>query len=194
MNNKKINYIIFDLGGVLVNIHPDLAMQKLTKATPLPEEKVSSFFLSEAHIQLMCGKISFREFFDYFKEAYSFSKSFQDFLEIWEYIIGEPKQGIELLIQSLAKSHTIILCSNTDPEHWRICRERCRFIDPYFTKCFLSFEMGLVKPGLKIYQFLLDDLSTNANNAVFIDDSLENIEAAAKVGLHTIHVFCQRDA
>lgn len=187
MTSKNIEYIIFDLGGVLVDIYPEQAMQKLAEATPLSPEKISTFFLSDPHLQLMRGEKTFREFYDDFRKEYFFSESFQNFLKTWEDIIGGSRQGMESLVRHLGKTYRIILCSNTDVEHWRICRERCQYIEEYFSKCFLSFEMGLVKPGSEIYQTLLQDLSTKAGSAVFIDDSLENIQSAAALGLHTIH-------
>ncbi len=170
-----------------MNIHPEKAMQSLTDLTPFPIEKVETFFLSEPHIQLMAGEKSFREFFEFFKSEYSFSKSYQNFLQIWEDIIGEPKSGMEALVRSLSRSYKVILCSNTDPEHWRVCRNKCGFIKTYFLNCFLSYEMGLVKPSSTIYERMLSELSINPSDAVFIDDSNENINAAAKVGLKTIH-------
>ena len=57
----------------------------------------------------------------------------------------------------------------------------------------LSFEAGYMKPDLRIFQIALERAKARAGECVFIDDLEENIEAAAKMGIHTIHFKAQTD-
>ena len=56
-----------------------------------------------------------------------------------------------------------------------------------FDKIFISAEMGVMKPNPKIYEMVLEALDLPAEETVFIDDFLHNIEAARKLGMHGIH-------
>lgn len=59
--------------------------------------------------------------------------------------------------------------------------------EQYFDHQFPSFEVGLAKPDPAYFQHLLEVLQLDANQAVFVDDLAENVQAARSVGLHAIH-------
>ena len=52
-----------------------------------------------------------------------------------------------------------------------------------FDTCYFSAEIGLTKPDLKIYQYVLDREKINPEEALFIDDSEKNISGAAALGI-----------
>lgn len=54
---------------------------------------------------------------------------------------------------------------------------------------YISAEINLVKPDLGFYKYILEDLCISPNEMLFLDDSLENIEGAKKMGIHTIKVY-----
>ncbi len=55
-------------------------------------------------------------------------------------------------------------------------------------KIYISAEINLVKPDLEFYKYILEDLNINSKEMLLLDDSLENIESANKIGIHTIKV------
>ena len=54
--------------------------------------------------------------------------------------------------------------------------------------------MGVAKPDPKIYKIVLEKLALNPDETVFIDDFIENIEAARKLGMHGIHFQSKEQA
>jgi FMN phosphatase YigB (HAD superfamily) len=50
----------------------------------------------------------------------------------------------------------------------------------------ISAEVGLVKPDPRIFERTLQELGVSAEEAVFLDDMQENVEAARFVGMHAI--------
>jgi len=57
-----------------------------------------------------------------------------------------------------------------------------------FEKVYFSFEVGMRKPDEAIFRFVLEENNLNPSTTLFVDDNLENIESAKKVGLQTWHL------
>lgn len=57
----------------------------------------------------------------------------------------------------------------------------------YFDSVIVSFEVGCAKPDARIYEICLAELGVPPASALFVDDRLENIAAAAQLGIHTLH-------
>jgi putative hydrolase of the HAD superfamily len=55
-----------------------------------------------------------------------------------------------------------------------------------FDALVISAEVGTLKPGREIFELALTQLGVSAENAVFVDDTLDNVEAAAAMGMHGI--------
>ena len=180
-----IKHVIFDLGNVLVNIHPQKTMQEFANRCGFSTEKINSFYLSDLHLGFMAGEYLPDEFYNNMMDRFTCNISQEEFNEIWNRVIGEPKEGIAYLVNQLKSNYDLSVCSNTDPWHWEVARKKCRFIND-FQNYFLSFEMKPNKPDLKIFKAILDKLPATGNECVFIDDLKENIEAASTFGIKGI--------
>lgn len=77
------------------------------------------------------------------------------------------------------------LLSNTTPLHATIIRN-VGYYD-FFYPVLLSYEIGVRKPDPRAFQILLQSLNLQPSEVLFIDDQLHNVEAAAELGIHTIH-------
>lgn len=181
----QVQHIIFDLGNVLVNIHPEKAMKGFMGACGLTEEQVKSFYLSQLHLDFMSGKYTGEEFYQTMSQKFDCQIPLQQFKEIWHLVIGAPKPGIPELVKTLAEHYTLSVLSNTDPWHWEFVKDRDSYLDN-FRHYFLSFAMGVNKPDEKIFRLVLKELGTQPDNCVFIDDTEENTLAAQKLGFKTI--------
>jgi epoxide hydrolase-like predicted phosphatase len=95
-------------------------------------------------------------------------------------------------LRKLKPNYRLVLLSNTDVKHFAFIRgefPEMFFFDEYV----LSYEVGLMKPDPRIYEIALEKAKARAGECVFIDDLEENIEAAAKMGIHTIHFTPETD-
>jgi len=90
-----------------------------------------------------------------------------------------------LLVEELKEDGIRVgMLSNIDDRYTKLIRD-FGFYDP-FEPCLLSCEMGLAKPDPKVYELLLKTLNLPAKEVVFIDDKVENVEAAQKIGIDAI--------
>lgn len=161
-------------------------MAAFTSAGKLPRGQIDSFFLSDLHLEFMAGQYSPSRLFEKLKTQYGMNLEFNMFCAIWNLVIGLPKDGIINLVDRIAARYVLSICSNTDPIHWNYCLQHYEFLKR-FQHYFLSFEIKYNKPALEVFENVLTILNAPGEQCVFIDDSYPNIEAAGKLGFHTIH-------
>ena len=180
-----ITHIIFDLGNVLIDIHPEMAMAGFQSACGYKPEQIKEFYLSDLHLGFMEGAYTGKELYETMIKNFPCTLNESEFKEIWNQVIGEPKEGIKELIDDLKNSYSLGICSNTDPWHWQKVYENIEFIKE-FKHYFLSFEMKLNKPDPAIFKRILDHIGIQGDHCVFIDDIAENIDAAQQHGINGI--------
>lgn len=108
----------------------------------------------------------------------------QDFNTVMKDGIGINLKMFELVDQLKEKGIPVAMLSNIDDRLAKVIRDFGLY-EP-FDPCLLSYEIGLEKPDPKIYEVLLNQMSLPAHEIVFIDDKLENIEAAQKLGMDAL--------
>lgn len=97
-------------------------------------------------------------------------------------------------IQELqGKGYRCLYLSNFSERGHRECAAALDFI-PYLDGGILSYQERLIKPMPEIYQLLIDRYGLVPEECVFMDDTLRNLEAAEKFGIHTIHFQNQAQA
>ncbi|MBV8254756.1 MAG: HAD family phosphatase [Chitinophaga sp.] len=193
---QGIKNIIFDLGGVILNID----YQKTNDAFVALgvanfHELYSQFKGSHLFDNLETGHISTEEFLQEMHKHLPAGVTDQQIIDAWcAMLLDFPLQRLQLL-QQLRQQYNLYLLSNTNAIHLerfnQILMETRGIpsLAAFFDKAYYSHEMGLRKPGTEIYEVVLQENGLKAGETVFIDDTLPNIEAAKKVGLHTIHLL-----
>ena len=93
----------------------------------------------------------------------------------------------ETLISSLANECELALLSNTNTLHWNLIHSESP-VFRYFSRLFLSYEIGLCKPDSRVFQFVLENISVSASETLFLDDMQENVTAANQFGFQAVQV------
>lgn len=91
-----------------------------------------------------------------------------------------------------AKGYRIYILSNFSRKAYRDCAKELDYISKA-DGAVISYKVGMIKPDPEIYRYLLDTYDIEPSEAVFIDDTADNIEAAKKLGINTI-LFTGKDA
>ena len=191
---NTIKNIVFDLGNVLLDLHLNKTEEAFREL--LQEEFEPAYLKYEADRlfeRLEIGVISPFEFITGMRAATSVPITDEEVLEGWNALLGDlPKQRIDLL-RELAENYRIFLLSNTNAIHMMWLNEYLEdnynltiqdFTD-LFEKHFFSFQIKLRKPQAEIFQYILDQTQINAAETMLVDDRLDNIEAAKKLGFQT---------
>jgi len=184
-----IRNIIFDLGGVLLNIDPKKTIEAFGKLGM--KQLVGDKGLSYDHnifYMMEQGQITSDEFRYGVIELLPQKVSFQEIDNAWTAMLLDfPAVRVEL-IKNLRKDFKIYLFSNTNAIHVEKFhsnfRNQHRFeVSSLFERDFYSNEIGYRKPSPESYQEIIKLSGINPEESLFIDDSLLNIESAIHFGL-----------
>ena len=181
-----INTIFFDIGGVLLNIHPERTIKYLSNITNLSDEQIEKAFPEDAHHKYERGEIAGADFFKAVKKSFPISNSLteEQFWNAWGMLVGEETEVVKIM-NKLTSKYPVWLLSNTNPYHI-LEEERFKLFDK-ITGGIYSFEVGSRKPEEKIYIKAMEIAGTTAGESIFVDDLIENIEIASKLGMNAIH-------
>jgi len=133
----------------------------------------------------LTGEVDLRELIEQVLDRRGRAVSPDDVLEIWYRI--EPDERVLTLIERVrAAGVTTVLATNQQSYRGSWMQANLPYHD-YFDRQFYSFEVGLAKPDRAYFEHILDALGIAPNEAVFVDDKLENVEGARAVGIRAEH-------
>jgi len=196
---NNIDAIIFDLGGVVLNLDPQKTVDSFEKITGLTQFELVEASKHPAFNQFEKGEISSDEFRQSLKKI--FDSHIQDELidKAWNAMLLDlPNKRLNLIAALKHKYKTYVL-SNTNEIHIKafdkiVCEASSgNKIQDYFLEVYYSHKVGMRKPDAEIFEMVLEKNGLNPANTLFIDDTLEHIEAARKVGLKTWHLTNQEE-
>ncbi len=183
-----IKTIFFDIGGVLIDIHPERTYQYLSDSADVEFNMVKESFPWDAHDQYERGIINNEDWFIAYKESLPQPCCLKrsDFWNAWKLLLGEEKNTVNIL-EDVNKQYSIWLLSNTNPKHIQDEIEKRYLFPSLVNGAVYSFDVGVRKPEKEIYEIAMQRANANPQECFFIDDLLENIQAAKQIGIEGIH-------
>lgn len=189
---SAIKNIIFDLGGVLLNID----YQKTTTAFKQLgytdfENMYSMLKGNNVFDNLETGHITEEAFYRYMTGAASVTVTNSQVQSAWNAMILDFRTESLGYLKILRDKYRVFLLSNTNSIHKKafdlILSEQTGIagLEHYFEKAYFSQQVGLRKPSAGIFEFVLQDAGISAAESLFIDDLPPNIETATNLGFKT---------
>jgi 2-haloacid dehalogenase len=185
----KINTIIFDLGGVLIDWNPEYVFLDVFNGD---RKKMQWFF----------DNICTSDWNENQDAGYPIAKATEERVALfpeheelirmyygrWEEMLGnEISETVAILKQLInLKHYKIVALTNWSHETFPVALKKFEFLH-WFEGILVSGEEKTRKPFKEIYDLTLERFNINANEAIFIDDNIRNIEAANVLGIHGIH-------
>jgi len=189
---EGVKNIIFDLGGVLLDIDPQRSILSFRELGMADLIKPGGWgYDHEVFLKMEQGLLNEQEFRDGVRALIPQPVSDQQIDQAWcAMLIRYPPQKIGLL-RELAKRYQLFLFSNTNSIHIShfhelFMREFGFPLSGLFVKDYYSSDIKFRKPDPKSFQYVLNDAGLNPGETLFIDDLDKNTEAAAQAGMHTI--------
>lgn len=191
-DKNQIKSIIFDLGGVLLNIDYQLTIAAFSdlgmpNANGLFSQKAQTSFFDDFET----GKISVQKFRAEVRNFLENDVSDAQIDAAWNAMLLDfPKHRLEFL-KKVSKKYRIFLLSNTNEIHMEWFKT---YVNQLFGKnvffnlfevAYLSHEMGMRKPHKEIFDFVVNQNELQASTTLFIDDSAQHLVGAKAAGLHT---------
>ena len=191
----EIKNIIFDLGGVVLNLDYSKTEDEFKKIGVLHfKELYSKKKQTILFDDFEKGKIKPEVFISSLKDSENLKIREIDFINAWNAMLLEiPIEKLKF-IYGLKKDYKIFLLSNTNEIHIKKFKEDLKknnMLEQFyncFDKIYYSSRMGKRKPEKSCFNQVLEENGLMAENTLFIDDSIQHIEGAKKAGIKTFHL------
>ena len=190
---KNIKAIIFDLGGVILNINYQNTIDSFKK---LGITNTESFYSKEMQSQIFnlfeTGKITDKKFLSELKKLTK-NATIREIKNAWDsMLLNLPESRLDTL-SLLKNKYRLFLLSNTNAIHVNSIRNKLGDIKwesfcNLFEEIYLSHEIGERKPDIEAFQFILRKQNLSSSEVLFIDDSLQHIKGAKRLGIHAYHL------
>jgi putative hydrolase of the HAD superfamily len=194
--SEPIRNIIFDFGGVLLDIDYRLtyaAMSDLLGLPKLPEDNPVA--LKDILIRYEKGEIGTESFIWTLQRTSKKEIPHGDaIIRAWNAMLLGWNVSKFNLLEQLQKKYDLFLLSNTNALHISWVHQDLKtshnihdFEKRFFKKVYYSHEVGMRKPDREIYQFVTTDANVIPEETLFIDDLPENLLGALNLGWNVYH-------
>lgn len=179
--------IVFDFGGVLIDWNPRNLFKKMISSETEMEWFLENICTTEWNLRIDAGKpfaVSVAELSSQYPE---WTAEIEAFHKQWPEMLGGEIPGtVEILEEIIQKGYKVYGLTNWSAETFPIAQGRYPSLN-LMDGIVVSGEEKLIKPDPEIFRVLLEKYNLKAENCIFIDDNLHNIEASCKLGFEAIH-------
>lgn len=187
-----IKNLIFDLGGVIITLAPEEALRRF-KSLGLEnaEEQMDIYTQTGIFGQLEEGNISAEKFREELSHQVGREVTYDECRHAWlGYVKEVPQRNLDVLLRLRSEGYRIILLSNTNPFMMSWVRSpefdgHGHSIDYYMDACYLSYQLGVMKPDTEFFHRVLMTEKIMASETLFIDDGPRNVATASQMGIRT---------
>ena len=190
----NIKNIIFDLGGVILNIDfkktneafHSLGLENFS-------QHINQFHITDLFLQYETGQIDDIEFIEGIAKLCNKPMSEDEIIDAWNALLLDfPKERIDLLKNIKSKYRTFLL-SNTNSIHLKEFQQRLHneqgvYLEDLFEKAYYSHVVKLRKPHADIFNLVLQENDLVPAETLFIDDTESNFPEAQQLGIQIYHL------
>jgi glucose-1-phosphatase len=190
----QIEFVYFDLGNVLVSFDPNIACNNLVEKFGIGNDQSwDAIYGSGAQDQFEHGQLSGEEFAEQVRKVIGIDAARMptaDLLDAVSDMFTPIDSMAEVLSRVRASGFGVGLLSNTCHAHWDWIGRQSYLMNQFsFDVAILSFEEGAMKPDVAIYEAAEERAGVAAKRLLFLDDKLENIDAALARDWHAKQCF-----
>lgn len=188
---KGIQNVIFDLGGVIINLDVNRTISEFNKISQIPFQNIyTQAKQSELFSMLDKGTISTIDFLSELKKQIRYNGPDEDLLKAWNaMLLDVPEERLDVLVEMKHNYNTFLLSNTCEPHIEAFERELenehgVKNFEDYFDKVYYSCRLGMRKPDKEIFEFVLNQNNLKPEETVFIDDSPQHVKGAGECGIN----------
>lgn len=198
---KNIKVLIFDLGNVIIPLEEfSYWWEQLFLPVFQQKEAVEKLLREGFFVDFERGDFDEEHFLNVLCTSLKPGFLKDDIIRRWNLILKEiPPHRVEFLRTLKAKGYQLYLLSNTNSTHIDSVKAQMQelfgmnVLEDIFDYCYYSYEMNEVKPDVEIYKKVIEDQQINPTETLFIDDKIENLDGAKKLGVKIRHIAPEQD-
>lgn len=187
---KHIKNIIFDLGGLIINLDVNKTILEFNKLTYMPFEAIyTQASQSSLFNDLDKGKITNEEFFYEVAKQIRYDGPQEALHKAWNaMLLDVPDKRLDVLVKMKQNYNTFLLSNTCEPhitafEHNLYLKHGVKNFNDYFDEVYYSCRLGMRKPEKEIFKFVLEKNKLKPEETVFIDDSIQHVKGAGECGI-----------
>lgn len=183
-----ITTLIFDLGAVLIDWHPEHLYKKIFANEAEMKHFLANICTLHWNEEQDAGR-SIKDGTQALIQQYpEHEENIRAFYGRWDEMLAGPIEGTLNIFNQLKQSgkYKWYALTNWSTETWPIAQSKFDFLN-WFDGIVVSGHEGIRKPAPEFYQLLLDRYDIKPEEALFIDDNLRNVLAATEMGIQSIH-------
>lgn len=182
-----ITTLIFDLGGVIVDLEPERTLTTFaTLANRSVNEITAMYTMHPCFYAFETGRVGEEEFRSEVREIFKINANDTEIDRCWNaMLLGIPSEKLTMLTR-LKKQFTTLILSNTNSIHLSYINEvilKGQSLGAYVHHAHYSHRLGMRKPEREIFEYVLNAHSLIPDQTFFMDDNADNINAAKALGL-----------
>jgi putative hydrolase of the HAD superfamily len=187
--------LVFDLGGVLIDIDFRRVIAHWAKSANVPEDRLAARFgPDEAYCAHERGELSEAQYFGSLRKSLGIDLSDEQFLSGWNAVFGEPVRGMEKMVRTLADRLPLYAFSNTNKAHYAYWEPRYRALLAPFREVIVSCDLGVRKPDPEAFLRVARHIGVPPQRIAFFDDLEENVAGAREAGLRAFRFTSAEEA
>lgn len=184
-----VDALLFDLGGVIINIDFGRAIAAWAKDAKVPAHALAERFTFDAAFDAHeRGVVDSAQYFDMLRGSLGVALTDQQLLAGWNAIFVGPAPGIGDLLRRLARALPLYVFSNTNATHRAHWAFRYRELLTPFSAVYCSCDLGIRKPAPEAFLGISERIGVTPDRIAFFDDTPENVHGARAAGLIAFHV------
>lgn len=190
---ERIRALLFDLGGVIVNLDYSKTIEAFEAIGLKNAERLyNQFSQSKIFDEFEIGTISEQEFIHLLQKQISRKTSQDEIKKAWNAMILDFDKSKLEQIKAYSDKIPCYLLSNTNEIHLEYIQKKLqempfKNLELVFNKCYYSNIIGKRKPQKETFEWVLNDMGYLAKDVLFIEDSSQHIMGAKNSGLNTLH-------
>ena len=191
MSRGEIEFIYFDLGNVLVSFDPEIACRNTADKFGVQVDQArAAIYDSGLQDRFEHGAVTGEQYAESVRHHLSLSAEQMPTAALLEAVskIFTPIEAMENLVRQVGQGRRTGILSNTCSAHWEwIAKQNWPVVNGGFEVRILSFQVGAMKPAAKIYAAAEAAAGVAPKRILFLDDKIENVQAAIARGWQAAH-------
>jgi putative hydrolase of the HAD superfamily len=182
---SRIDWILFDLGGVLLEVKQSRIFNHLQSLTRIPSSEIGERLASAAFFreQFMVREFSPQEIAEHVNAILRQQLTTADVVDAINAELGAGISTTATLLPALQRRVKVGCLSNTNSIHWDKLLQSYPFMQQ-FDRRFASQILGYAKPGREVYEKVAGYIEAQPRQILFFDDRPENVDTAQRLGWH----------
>lgn len=189
----KRKAIIFDMGGVLIDLDVKACREAFINDLGFLaiDEILDACHQKGILGELEAGQVSADEFRSFILAGSEPGHTLEEVDKaLWQILVGIAPEKIDLL-KRLVRKYDLYMLSNNNavctPRAVEIFAEAGYPMYEGFKKCYISYQMKMMKPSADFYRAVIADIGIPSEEMLFVDDSQRNVDASISVGLPAVY-------